>query len=72
MTKAKRPTSSATVRFFKGKWRAKNDTDPMEFFNDQGEPMALKPGNTWIVIAGLNSTYEEVEPNVWELFFMYP
>ena len=57
---------------FEGKWRAKNDSDPMQFFNDQGESMALKPGNTWIVIAGLNSTYEEIEPSVWELFFMYP
>ena len=57
---------------FKGKWRAKNDSDPMQFINDQGESMALKPGNTWIVIASLNSTYEEIDPAVWELFFYPP
>jgi len=57
---------------FSGTWRAKNDADPMQFFNDQGEPMPLKPGNTWIVITGLNSTYAEIEPSVWELFFMLP
>ena len=34
--------------------------------------MALKPGNTWIVIASLNSTYEEIDPAVWELFFYPP
>ncbi len=57
---------------FEGKWRAKNDSDPMQFINDQGESMALKPGNTWIVIASLNSTYEEIDPAVWELFFYPP
>ncbi len=57
---------------FEGTWRADNDSDPMQFFNDAGEPMALKPGNSWIVITGINSTYAEVAPSVWELFFMLP
>ena len=57
---------------FEGTWTAGNDADPMQFFNDVGEPMALKPGNTWIVIAGLNSSFEEISTNVWELFFSYP
>ena len=57
---------------FAGKWRAKNDSDPMQFFNDVGDPMALKPGNTWIVVASLDSTYEEIAPAVWEMFFYPP
>jgi len=57
---------------FEGTWRAKVDDDPIQFFNDQGEPMSLKPGNTWIVITGLNSSYEEIQPKVWELFFNLP
>ncbi len=57
---------------FTGKWRAKNDSDPMQFFNDVGDPMALKPGNTWIVVASLDSTYEEIAPAVWEMFFYPP
>jgi hypothetical protein len=57
---------------FEGTWTARNDSDPMQFYNDAGEPMALNPGNTWIVIAGLNSSFEEISTNVWELFFLYP
>jgi hypothetical protein len=57
---------------FSGTWRAKVDDDPIQFFDDQGNSMALKPGNTWIVIAGLNSTYKEINPKVWEMFFMIP
>jgi len=57
---------------FKGTWRAKNDTDPMQFFNDSGEPMPLKPGNTWIVIAHLNSTFKEIASRQWEMFFIFP
>jgi hypothetical protein len=57
---------------FEGTWRAKNDADPIEFFNDSGEPMELKPGNSWIVITGLNSSYKEIESGEWEMFFMLP
>lgn len=55
---------------FEGTWRAKNDMDPMEFLNDSGEPMQLKPGNTWIVIASMNSTFDEIDSAVWEMFFL--
>ena len=57
---------------FSGTWRAKVDNDPIQFYNDQGEPMSLKPGNTWIVIAGLKSSYQEIQSKVWELFFNLP
>jgi hypothetical protein len=57
---------------FEGTWQVKNDSDPMQFFNDEGEPMALQPGNTWIVITGLNSTLAEIEPEVWQMVFMLP
>ena len=57
---------------FEGTWAAKNDSDPMQFYNDSGESMELKPGNTWIVITGLNSSFEEIDTNIWELFFSYP
>ena len=55
---------------FEGMWRAKNDADPMEFLGDNGEPMQLKPGNTWIVIASMNSTFSEIDSAVWEMFFL--
>jgi hypothetical protein len=55
-----------------GKWKAKNDSDPMQFLDKNGQPYALKPGNTWIVIAGLNSSFKETQPGKWEMFFMLP
>jgi hypothetical protein len=55
-----------------GSWRTFNDTDPMQFFDKNGDPFPLKPGNTWIVIAGLSSTFKEIQPGIWELFFFLP
>ena len=55
-----------------GTWKAKNDTDPMQFFDRDGQPYALKPGNTWIVIAGLSSSMNETQPGNWEMFFFLP
>ncbi|MCD6319331.1 MAG: DUF3048 C-terminal domain-containing protein, partial [Candidatus Desulfofervidaceae bacterium] len=55
-----------------GQWASVNDTDPMQFFNSDGSPMALKPGNTWIAIMGLSSTFREVQPGQWESFFFLP
>ncbi len=55
-----------------GTWRAKNDTDPMQFFDKNGDPFALKPGNTWIVITGQSSTFQETQPGEWEMFFFLP
>jgi len=56
----------------RGSWKARNDTDPMQFFDTQGEPFALKPSNTWIVIAGLSSSFRETRPGEWEMVFMLP
>ncbi len=55
-----------------GTWKSKNDTDPMQFFDKDGQPYPLKPGNTWIVIAGLSSSIEETQPGYWEMFFFLP
>jgi hypothetical protein len=55
-----------------GKWKALHDDDPIQFLRANGEPYALKPGNTWIVIAGLSSSIQEVEQGIWELFFFLP
>ena len=55
-----------------GTWRAENDSDPMQFFDRDGQPYALKPGNTWIVITGLSSSIGETQPGNWELIFFLP
>ena len=56
----------------KGTWKAKNDSDPMEFLDKDGQTYLLKPGNTWIVIAGLNSPIYEDKPGEWETYFLLP
>ncbi len=56
----------------KGKWKAKNDSDPMEFLDADGQSYRLKPGNTWIVIMGSTSTFTESAPGNWETVFLLP
>lgn len=55
-----------------GKWEVYQHNQPIRFYNMYGLPIALKPGNTWIVIAGLNSSFEERQPGQWELHFALP
>ena len=44
----------------------------MEFLDKDGQTYLLKPGNTWIVIAGLNSPIYEDKPGKWETYFLLP
>ncbi len=55
-----------------GTWKSPNRGRPIQFFNSWGLPMHLKPGNTWIVVAGDSSTFNEKDPGVWELRFDLP
>jgi hypothetical protein len=52
-----------------GEWRAPLHTSPMQFYNQYGIPITLKPGNTWIVIAGLSSIFNQIQPGQWKLHF---
>jgi hypothetical protein len=56
----------------KGSWRAVDPSQPIQFFNQYGLPMLLKPGNTWIVIAGINSRINMPEDGHWEIRFVLP
>lgn len=55
-----------------GSWRAPGHRQPIQFYNDFGLPMALKPGNTWIILAGNSSTFNTIGPGTWELRFHLP
>ena len=55
-----------------GQWAAPNDTDPIQFSYQDGRPLPLKPGNTWIAIMGINSTFNQPSPGEWESFFFLP
>jgi hypothetical protein len=55
-----------------GSWRAPGHYQPLQFYNQMGLPMALKPGNTWIVLAGNHSTFDTTGPGTWDLHFHLP
>jgi hypothetical protein len=55
-----------------GIWKTAGYDRPLQFFNRWGLPYALKPGNTWIVIVGDSSIFEQPAPGQWELRFDLP
>jgi hypothetical protein len=71
-------TSGKRAIFFRdgimteGTWKTVSNGRPIQFFNSWGLPMHLKPGNTWIVLTGDSSTFNELDPGNWELRFDLP
>lgn len=52
-------------------WRATSPTKPIQFFDAQGEPFLLKPGNTWMALTGV-STPDIVNGGEWTYQFSIP
>jgi hypothetical protein len=40
------------------------------FFDLQGEPIALKPGRTWITLGNLENRIEQVDEREWDMHFI--
>ncbi|HEX7557139.1 MAG TPA: DUF3048 domain-containing protein, partial [Leptolinea sp.] len=59
-------------RMITGLWRSPSTDRPLEFQYDSGQPLALKPGNTWFVILGLKSTIDQLKPGQWNVQFSIP
>ncbi len=57
---------------YEGLWRAPSADRPMQFWTPQGQPLALKPGNSWIVLAGVSSTLTQDAPGIWNMTFFTP
>lgn len=57
-------------QMFEGQWKVPSDHAPIQFFDADGAPFPLKPGNTWIVLADDNSIFNQKQSGAWELFFM--
>ncbi|MBI9048578.1 MAG: DUF3048 C-terminal domain-containing protein [Anaerolineaceae bacterium] len=55
-----------------GGWYVPDRNKPMVFLNKDGTPYRLKPGNTWIVIAGLASEFKQLGVGEHYLYFDYP
>jgi hypothetical protein len=55
-----------------GTWKLSGNGRPIQFFNTWGLPMALRPGNSWIVFVGDTSKLQSAAPGQWELRFDIP
>ena len=55
-----------------GTWHSPGYDRPLQFFDPSGLPLALKPGNTWVVVVGLSSKFNQLEGNGWELRYDLP
>lgn len=55
-----------------GSWRTPDHNRPFEFYNQWGLPMTLKPGNSWIILAGNSSTFDTITLGAWEMRFHLP
>ncbi len=45
---------------------------PMQFFNLDGTPAALRPGHTWVLVVTPDSTAAEKAPGQWLMTFAFP
>jgi len=52
-----------------GTWMTLDPFTPIQLTDASGQPLALKPGRSWIVFAGTKSPTSEVEPGIWEIIF---
>ncbi len=52
-------------------WVVPNNSQPIQFLDQNGDPFPLKPGNTWMVIMGTNSGVQQDGGN-WQFNFYLP
>lgn len=53
-----------------GTWFSPDVNQPFQFFDIQGNPYFLKPGQTWITIASTTSRMNRVEEGTWDINFV--
>lgn len=53
-----------------GTWYAPDINQPFQFFDLQGNPYYLKPGQTWITFASTTSRMDLVEEGSWDITFV--
>lgn len=51
-------------------WSVANYDEPFLIYKLNGEPMPLKPGRTWITLATIDSTIEQVNGTEWDMHFI--
>ncbi len=56
---------------YEATWKAVGQTQPIQFLDQSGAAFPLKPGNSWIVIMGINSGVVE-DAGLWTFNFYLP
>jgi hypothetical protein len=55
-----------------GHWRAFSRYKPLQFLDENGQPIPFKPGQSWIYLLGNRSATEQPEPGSWAFSFYLP
>jgi len=56
-----------------GKWKTNASDNPPQFYTENGvSPLPFKPGNTWMVITGINTKLTQSVLGQWEMQFSLP
>lgn len=55
-----------------GFWIAPSETSPLMFLDKNQNLLALKPGKSWIILAGNQTRTERVNQNEWDFYFDLP
>lgn len=53
-----------------GTWYSSSPTQPFQFFDLDGDPYHLKPGQTWITFASTTSRIKMLEEGAWDITFV--
>jgi len=59
-------------RAVEGIWKTNSSDNPLQFYTDNGVALPFKPGNTWIVITGINTKLTQPVLGQWEMQFSLP
>jgi hypothetical protein len=59
-------------QMYEGTWKNTNVDTPLQFFNADGQPLELQPGNSWINITGVNSLLSQDQPGIYRVIFGKP
>ena len=71
-TSGKRAVVFRDALMIDGVWKTTAPDKPLQFFTSDGNLLPLKPGNTWIVLAGDASTFEQTSDGIWNMKFKLP
>jgi hypothetical protein len=71
-TKGQRAVLFRNGVMIEGTWKTNSRSKPIQFFDSSGNSLPLTRGNSWIVITGLASSFNEGQTGQWELFFALP